>query len=117
MGNIVVCADGTWNTPDQKDGGLPAPTNVVKLANALADTDARGVAQKKYYHPGVGSDGSAFDRVLGGGVGKGLDQNIMSGYKWLATEYRPGDDIYLFGFSRGAFTVRSLAGMIGCCGL
>src|SRR4051794_10999243 len=97
--NLDVCGDGTWNNPHDTDHRRPAPTNVVKLSNALADTGAGGVEQKKYYHPSVGSDGSAFDRLLGGGVGKGLDQNIMSGYKWLATEYRPGDNIYLFGFS------------------
>lgn len=115
--NLIVCCDGTWNTPDAVEDGLPSPTNVVKLYNALALTDDTGAEQKFYYHPGVGTDGSWIDRALGGGTGKGLDRNIMSGYHWLARNYREGDAIWLFGFSRGAYTVRSLGGMISKCGL
>lgn len=117
MANIVVCADGTWNTPDDKEEEIPAPTNVVKLFNALDRKDAKGTEQKKYYHPGVGTDGSWWQRVGGGSVGLGLSHNIKSAYKWLAVNYRPGDRIFLFGFSRGAYTVRSLGGMIASCGL
>jgi uncharacterized protein (DUF2235 family) len=117
MVNLVVCCDGTWNTPEHMDAGLPAPTNVVKIFNALAAIDAAGKEQKKYYHPGVGTDGSWWDRLLGGSAGEGLDKNIKSGYQWLARNYRAGDNIFLFGFSRGAFTARSLGGMITCCGL
>jgi uncharacterized protein (DUF2235 family) len=117
MTNLIVCCDGTWNTPDQKQNDLPAPTNVVKLFNALAATDLGGVEQKRYYHPGVGTDGGFLDQLTGGGMGDGLDRNIQSAYKWLATTYATGDRIFLFGFSRGAFTVRSLAGMISRCGL
>lgn len=115
--NIIVCCDGTWNTPDATENGLPSPTNVVKLYNALAAADAKGTEQKFYYHPGVGTDGTWVKRFLGGSTGKGLDQNIMSGYNWLARTYREGDRIWLFGFSRGAYTVRSLGGMISKCGL
>jgi hypothetical protein len=57
------------------------------------------------------------DRYIGGGIGEGLDKNIISAYYWLATRYQPGDKIWLFGFSRGAYTVRSLGGMISRCGL
>ena len=117
MANIIVCCDGTWNTAEQKQDDVPAPTNVVKLFNALAATDDEGVRQKKYYHPGVGTEGGWFARLKGGGLGDGLDQNIRSAYKWLAVNYRPGDRIFLFGFSRGAYTVRSLAGMMSRCGL
>lgn len=117
MANLVVCCDGTWNTPDQLDQGVPAPTNVVRLYNAIADFDARGVAQTTYYHPGVGTDGTWWDKAVGGGTGAGLDNNIMSAYQKLCFCYQPGDAIFLFGFSRGAYTVRSLAGFIGCCGL
>ncbi len=121
MANIIVCADGTWNTPDEKHGGLPTPTNVAKLYNAIADAKPAGpdkdVPQKAYYHPGVGTDGKWWDRIAGGGTGLGLSQNIMSGYNWLARNYAEGDNIFLFGFSRGAFTVRSLGGMISSCGL
>lgn len=115
--NIIICCDGTWNTPDQTDGGGPAPTNVVKLFNAIAEKDAANVPQHKYYHPGVGTDGSWWDKVIGGGTGLGLDRNIMSAYRELCDHYEAGDRIYLFGFSRGAYTVRSLAGFISCCGI
>jgi hypothetical protein len=117
MANLVVCCDGTWNTPDDMDGGMPAPTNVRRLYYALAERTDAGVEQKKYYHPGVGTSGSWWRRILGGGGGLGLAKNVKSAYQWLAYNYRPGDQIFLFGFSRGAFTVRSLAGMIDCCGL
>nr|WP_276328761.1 DUF2235 domain-containing protein [Rhizobium etli] len=55
--------------------------------------------------------------MAGGGMGEGLDKNIMSAYNWLARNYEPGAKIWLFGFSRGAYTVRSLGGMISRCGL
>jgi hypothetical protein len=117
MTNLVICCDGTWNTPDERDGGVPVPTNVVRIFNAVAQRDGKGAEQQRYYHPGVGTNGSWFDKVAGGGTGVGLDRNIMSGYRELCDRYRPGDAIYLFGFSRGAYTVRSLAGFIGRCGL
>ncbi|MET3598381.1 DUF2235 domain-containing protein [Martelella mangrovi] len=117
MTNLVVCCDGTWNTPDQTDRDLPAPSNVVKLYSALSENDADGNPQKKYYHPGVGSEGNWWERLSGGGMGVGLDENIKSAYKWLAVNYSRGDRIYAFGFSRGAFTARSLAGLIVKCGL
>lgn len=117
MANLVVCCDGTWKTPDDKEDGVPLVTNVVKLYNIVAALDDDGGEQKKYYHPGVGTDGGRIGKLLGGGLGVGLNDNIKGGYKWLATNFRPGDHIYLFGFSRGAYTVRSLAGMIACSGL
>ena len=117
MTNLVICCDGTWNTPDERDRGVPVPTNVVRIFNAVARRDGTGAPQQRYYHPGVGTNGSWFDKLAGGGTGAGLDRNIMSAYRELCDRYRPGDAIYLFGFSRGAYTVRSLAGFIGRCGL
>ncbi|HFP9377025.1 TPA: DUF2235 domain-containing protein [Raoultella ornithinolytica] len=111
--NLLVFCDGTWNTPQQLDDGKPAPTNVVKLRNAVAEN----TQQRVYYHSGVGTEGGVVDRYIGGGIGEGLDKNIISAYYWLATRYQPGDKIWLFGFSRGAYTVRSLGGMISRCGL
>jgi hypothetical protein len=113
MTNLVVCCDGTWNDPTQKDNGVLAPTNVVKLYNAARDSGT----QKRYYHPGVGAGGSWWDKAVGGGTGTGLSNNIKSAYRWLCDNYQPGDQIYLFGFSRGAYTVRSLVGFMNCCGL
>jgi len=117
MRNLVVCCDGTWNTPDQEKGGVPVPTNVVRLFNALADRDDAGNEQVKYYHPGVGTDGTWWQKLSGGSLGVGLDQHVMSGYRWLGGQYQPGDRTFLVGFSRGAFTARSLGGMITRCGL
>src|SRR2546427_8285365 len=110
MKNLIVCCDGTWNTPDQEENGIPAPTNVVKLKNCLADTardNGAAIPQRSYYHSGVGTEGGLLERAAGGAWGQGIDKNIQSAYQWLAREYATGDRIYLFGFSRGAYTVRS----------
>lgn len=116
MKNLVICCDGTWSTADQREAGVPVPTNVARLYNAVPDATSKGV-QHKYYHPGVGTGKSWWDKAIGGGTGSGLDRNIMSAYRELCDYYTTGDNIYLFGFSRGAYTVRSLAGLIACCGL
>jgi len=116
MRNLVVCCDGTWNTAEQRHDGVPVPTNVIRLYNALGDS-TNGVEQLKYYHPGVGTEARWWDRVMGGATGAGLDANIMSAYHWLCRNYRSKDNIYLFGFSRGAYTVRSLAGLVSFSGL
>jgi uncharacterized protein (DUF2235 family) len=117
MANLVICCDGTWNTPDQVDHGVPNPTNVVLLYNAVAELDGGQIGQQKYYHPGVGTDGSQWNKLIGGGTGKGLDLNIISAYRWLCEKYQPGHNVYLFGFSRGAYTVRSLSGLVSYAGL
>lgn len=113
MTQLIVCCDGTWNTLEHTDQGLPAPTNVAKLYNAVVK-DAQQLA---YYHPGVSTSGGLLDHLVGGGTGAGLDRNIMSAYQWLAVRYRSGDRIFLFGFSRGAYTVRSLGGLLAHSGL
>ncbi|MBE9479759.1 MAG: DUF2235 domain-containing protein, partial [Chloroflexi bacterium] len=108
MRNLIVCCDGTWNTPDQKHNGVPVPTNVVRLYNAVVDMNPKKkILQLKYYHPGVGTDGNWWQKVAGGTMAVGLSKNIMSAYKWLGVNYVPQDRIFLFGFSRGAYTVRS----------
>ncbi len=116
MRNLVVCCDGTWNTADQREDGAPVPTNVVRLYNSLAG-EHDGKAQIKYYHPGVGTDPGWLEHVEGGLTGEGLNRNIMSAYQWLCRTYEDQDRIFLFGFSRGAYTVRSLAGLVAHCGL
>ncbi len=95
------------------------PTNVVRLFHAVQDWQRHKVKQLKYYHPGVGTEGGKLQKMLGGGLGLGLNQNIQSAYYWLARNSKPGDQIYLFGFSRGAYTVRSLGGdeSDGCNGV
>lgn len=109
---IIVCCDGTWNQPFQEGGS----TNVAKTVRAIRPSDDAGVPQIVYYDPGVGT-GNWFDRLVGGGLGVGLSQNVQDGYLFIVANYQPGDEIYLFGFSRGAYTVRSLAGLIGAVGI
>ncbi len=117
MRNLVVCCDGTWATPGLLKDGVPVPTNVVRLCNALAEKDRAGHDQLKYYHPGVGTEGPLRRRLMGGAFGTDLGHSIMSAYAWLGINYREGDRIFLFGFSRGAYAARSLAGMLSHCGL
>ncbi len=112
MKRLVVCSDGTWNNPEQEDNGIPAPTNVFKLQNAVAGI-ADGVTQLCYYHPGVGGEGGIADKILGGALGVGISRHIKSAYHWLASHYQEGDEIFLYGFSRGAFTARSIGGFLG----
>ena len=111
MKRLIVCCDGTWQKLTN-----PYPTNVVKMAQAVKATDKNGITQIVYYDEGVGT-GSVLDRLFGGGFGRGIDKNIEDAYRFLCLNYVVGDEIYLFGFSRGAYTVRSLAGMIYNSGL
>ncbi len=117
MRNLVICLDGTWNTPDQKDRGRQVPSNVVKMARAIDQGRVTpDLTQLVYYDTGVGT-GGAVDKFIGGITGQGIMKNILQAYRWLVENYQPDDKIYLFGFSRGAFTARSLAGLIGVCGI
>jgi len=115
MKRLVLCCDGTWNSADQERNGVPAPTNVVKLAYRVAKRDG-ATLQVIYYDQGVGT-GNFFDRLTGGAFGDGVEANICDAYRFLIGNYDPGDEIYLFGFSRGAYTVRSIGGMIRKCGI
>lgn len=115
MKRLVLCCDGTWNRADQQEEEVPCPTNVVKMAYRVAKR-AGDTLQVIYYHQGVGT-GNAVDRYSGGAFGDGLEENIHDAYRFLVANYEPGDEIYLFGFSRGAYTARSLAGMIRKCGI
>lgn len=117
MANLIVCCDGTWNTEDERTNGVPCPTNVVKIRDIAADAGADGALQRKYYHSGVGTEGGLVEKIKGGALGDGLEKNIKSAYKWLGETYAPGDKIFIFGFSRGAYTARYAAGMICSYGL
>jgi uncharacterized protein (DUF2235 family) len=116
MKRIVLCCDGTWNKADQESNGVPCPTNVVKLGYRIAKRDAKGTAQILYYDQGVGT-GNPVDRFSGGAFGDGLEDNIHDAYRFLVANYEEGDELYLFGFSRGAFTARSIVGMVRKCGI
>jgi len=107
---IAVFADGTWNKMDAADKG----TNVVKLCEAAVNEPAQG--QITFYDPGVGTHW--YDRLRGGAFGVGISDNIKQCYGFLVETWQgPADEIFLFGFSRGAYTVRSLAGLIHFVGL
>ena len=108
---IIICSDGTWNNPEQKN-----VTNVVRTARAILPVDRRGMPQLVFYDWGVGSEGVG-NKVAGGVLGKGIDKNIQDAYRFIVHNYADGDDIYLFGFSRGAYTARSTAGLIRNIGI
>jgi uncharacterized protein (DUF2235 family) len=113
---IVICADGTGNA-DVKGRG----SNVFKLFEAV-DTvshlqDASKVRQVALYHEGVGTENWWPRRQLGGAFGRGVRKNVCHLYEQLSHLYQPGDKLFLFGFSRGAYTVRKLAALIDCCGI
>ncbi len=117
MKKLIVCCDGSWNTLEQEHDGVPVPTNVGKLYFSLENQDESGNEQLAYYHPGVGTNPGINDKFFGGAFGDGLDKNIMSAYRWICDHYMAGDQLYLFGFSRGAYTARSLGGFLTRCGV
>ncbi len=126
---FIVCFDGTWQKLRQ-----PQPTNIAIIARSIAHThtlaDGSTIPQIVLYSQGVGSNVDALgkdgfldglsewlNRMLGGVFGEGLEDNIVETYLRLAFNYEDGDEIYVFGFSRGAFCARSFAGLIGCAGI
>ena len=118
MKRIVICADGTWNKRDQVDkrSRKRRPTNVTKVARAILARSATGVDQVVFYHDGVGTQGG-IDKYTGGAFGRGIEENVRVLYRFILYNYLPGDELYFFGISRGAFTVRTLAGFMGRVGL
>ncbi|MEL7179397.1 MAG: DUF2235 domain-containing protein [Pseudomonadota bacterium] len=115
MKRIVILCDGTWNSPT-----MTTPTNVVRLRDALIHDENTQVVR---YLEGVGVNKyanrlkSLIHKLGGGAFGWGLGRNVRLAYQQLCLHYQPGDQIYIFGFSRGAYTARSLAGMIRKCGI
>ncbi|HEU5324230.1 MAG TPA: DUF2235 domain-containing protein [Methylomirabilota bacterium] len=113
---LIVSFDGTWNTPgDDSDESKQIETNVRRLHEALQEQGRDGLSQEAWYDQGVGTDWH--QHLSGGTVGRGLSKNIQQGYAWLVDRYADGDEIFLFGFSRGAYTARSLGGLLRKCGL
>lgn len=104
---LIIQFDGTWNDPADQ-------TNVYRLSRHLHDYDG-DIKQKFFYDPGVGTDW--WNKYRGGLFGFGLTKNLLQGYEWLAKRYNEGDEIWIFGFSRGAYTARSLVGLVRKCGL
>jgi uncharacterized protein (DUF2235 family) len=107
---LAVLMDGTWN--DENDD-----TNVNQLCGRVPQTTRGpgGEGQQKRYIKGVGT--GPWDQLRGGALGYGVDDNIREGYRFIAENHQPGDQLFLLGYSRGAFTARSLAGLITKCGI
>lgn len=127
---LVVCLDGTWNNPErgQVEGGRVRfkPTNVLKIYRAVLPVASDGTPQVAYYQEGVGAfigEPTRFgrlqqwsDRLFGGLFGGGFEARVKSACRFLSGNYLSGDDIFLFGFSRGAAQARSLARFLGWLG-
>ncbi len=112
---LVLCCDGTWNTADQQHEGRPCPTNVTRFALGVAERGEDGVTQRVYYQRGVGTGPG--ERLRGGAFGVGLSRHVQDAYRFLVEYYEPGDELFLLGFSRGAYTARSTAGLVRNCGI
>lgn len=121
MKRLVVCSDGTW-----QDLECSYPTNVVKIIQSIkpksSSSEEDYIPQICCYDAGIGTSGNNIltrlvDQAIGGSTGEGIAENIQECYRFLCLNYSPGDEIYLFGFSRGAYSVRSLAGLIYKSGL
>ncbi|WP_051279343.1 DUF2235 domain-containing protein [Hellea balneolensis] len=115
MKRIIFCFDGTWQNLSQR-----FTTNVALTAGAVLTEDAHGIGQLVYYDEGIGNARGvwpALSSKLGGAFGTGLEDDIREAYRFLCLNYRTGDEIFVFGFSRGAFTARSFCGLLQHCGL
>ena len=105
---LALFLDGTWNKVSDN-------TNVWRLRSLFAPASADGCEQRAFYSTGLGTKFG--EKVRGGMFGSGIDTAITSAYEWLMENYAPGDEIFIFGFSRGAYTARSLSGFVSKCGL
>lgn len=111
MKRILVCLDGTWNSSGKEETG--SDTNVLKLYRMAHKHD--GASQVSGYFAGVGT--SRFEKITGGLFGIGLYDQIKDGYQFIVNQYKPGDQVIITGFSRGAFSARCLAGFVATCGV
>ena len=120
MKRIIMLIDGTWN-----EEGKGNDTNIAKLdpnykkagAPLIKPAGADGTVQMAFYHDGVGNDPDLLKHLLGGAIGIGLRKIVQDAYHTVATNYERGDEIYILGFSRGAYAARALAGLIGASGI
>ena len=107
---LIVLFDGTWNTREDR-------TNVERISQTIVKVAPDGVVQERWYDPGPGTHW--YDRLRGGAFGFGISENIQEGYRWVADQWPKAEEneLYVFGFSRGAYTARSLVGLIRKSGL
>jgi uncharacterized protein (DUF2235 family) len=110
MKRLIFCFDGTWCRLD-----APHPTNVVMTAETVVPIAQYSTAQLIFYNDGVGT--AKGERLGGLLFGSGLVKIMGDAYRFLIFNYTPGDELYIFGFSRGAYTARSFVGMLNCCGV
>src|SRR5450631_3355174 len=106
MKRIVVLIDGTWEVET-------SATNIAKLEPLIKGVDEHGVESMVFYHDGVGAESNLVQHLLGGTIGLGLKEIVQAGYDSAFLNYRQGDEIYIFGFSRGAYAARAVAGRLG----
>ncbi|KAF2635333.1 hypothetical protein P280DRAFT_553854 [Massarina eburnea CBS 473.64] len=119
---LVICCDGTWQSSVSSEDNVPS--NVTKLCRVIAriGTDSKD-PQKKwhqlvYYDSGVGTgDLAGHEKKRQGGTGAGLAENVIEAYNFIVLNYQPGDEIFCFGFSRGAYTARAVAGLVSDIGV
>jgi hypothetical protein len=116
MKRLIVAFDGTWNRTESVARPSDLITNVVKIVRAIRPVARDGTVQSIEYVRGVGT-GNLLDRAKGGLTGDGVSVNIEQAYHFIANNYQAGDGLYLFGFSRGAFTARSLSGFLRHVGI
>lgn len=117
---LVICCDGTWQSSVSfKDN---VPSNITKLCRLIArigvDQDGRKYHQMVYYDGGIGTGNlSKSEARRQGGTGAGLAENVIEAYNFIVMNYEPGDEIFCFGFSRGAYTARAVAGLVSDIGV
>ncbi|KAJ5715298.1 uncharacterized protein N7483_012479 [Penicillium malachiteum] len=116
---IIICCDGTWQSA--VSGERHVPSNVTRLCRAInpigSDADGKLWQQLVWYDSGVGTTSGRLGKALEGATGTGLEGNVIEAYNFCALNYNPGDQIMVFGFSRGAYTARTIAGVITDIGL
>jgi uncharacterized protein (DUF2235 family) len=110
MKRLVFCFDGTWNRLDAQ-----FPTNVVFTAESVVPIAPDGTVQLIHYDEGVGTE--KFEKASGGIFGTGMGRNLAEAYRFLVFNYTAGDQIFVFGFSRGAYTARSFCGLLATVGI
>ncbi|KAJ5669586.1 hypothetical protein N7462_010656 [Penicillium macrosclerotiorum] len=116
---IIICCDGTWQS--SVSGQKNVPSNVTRLCRALnrvgVDKDGKEWQQVVWYDSGIGTESVGLGEVIQGATGEGLEGNVVAAYNFCVLNYHPGDQIMCFGFSRGAYTARTIAGLISDIGI
>ena len=113
MKRLVICFDGTWNSADAERADTMSRCSRARSIQPWEPEEF----PNPYSICAASEPRLQAEIIFEGATGLGVDENIRSGYMFIAQNYLPGDEIFLFGFSRGAFTARSLSGLINACGV